>query len=297
MLSAGAEGQPRVERKGPVMAKILVGIDGSQGSRAALRWAAGLGAALGLGLRALWAWQYPADTVVQLGRAVLPDAQQMDQLVKERLGKLVAEEVGAEGGSVVLQVARGPAAPALLKAALDGVALVVVGSRGRGGFKGLLLGSVSRQVCEFAPCPVVVLRDGRHAYSSGLATILVGVDGSAGAARAVDWVTSVADTAGAQVVVAHALPSRAKQGPEPGAPGQHDLVQQWAQPLRDRGVPYRVALAEGDPRVALLEVADREDADLVVVGSRGRGPVTALVLGSVAASLAQHGQRPTAIVH
>ena len=88
-----------------------------------------------------------ADAVDDMGRT---DAQETVRRMLRQIGRDVA------GLQVEIEAVRGDAAPALLSAAGD-AALLVVGTRGRGGFKGLLLGSVSAKVTHHAPCPVVVV--------------------------------------------------------------------------------------------------------------------------------------------
>ncbi|MFO8075004.1 MAG: universal stress protein [Egibacteraceae bacterium] len=288
------------------MKSLLIGIDGSDGSRVALRWAAAVSDALMLRLRVLWVWEYPASAVVALGGVDLPDPDAADTAVAEQLKGILVEELGEEGARrVTAKVARGPAASTLLRAAETTPKMIVVGSRGLGGFKGLLLGSVGRQLAEHAPCPVTVVPRTTPVDPVSLETIVVGVDGSAHAARAMLCATDFAGRAGAEVVVAHAVDTV-----EPLDPGAHvpevdprpeldartELVEEWATPLRQLGVPYRVRVVEGDPRATLLEVAEEEGADAVVVGSRGRGPVRKLLLGSVAASVAQYSPVPVTIV-
>ena len=287
------------------MKSVLIGIDGSNDSRIALRWAAAVSNALMLRLRALWAWEYPADTVVNVGAMDLPEPEEADALVAEQLEALLAEELEDDAGRVTAKVARGPAAGAILRAAETTPKMIVVGSRGLGGFRGLLLGSVGRQVAEHAPCPVTIVPRTTPVDPVSLETIVVGVDGSRHAARAMLCATDFAGRVGAEVVVTHAVETlqpidpgahAPEVDPRPELDARTDLVEEWATPLRQLGVPYRVRVVEGDPRAALLEVAEEEEADGVVVGSRGRGPVRTLLLGSVAASVAQYSTTPVTIV-
>jgi nucleotide-binding universal stress UspA family protein len=70
---------------------VLVGIDGSEDSRAALRWAAAVAAALQLPLRAMWAWYYPTDAILTVGRIQLPEPHRADELVEGQLRHLLTE--------------------------------------------------------------------------------------------------------------------------------------------------------------------------------------------------------------
>jgi nucleotide-binding universal stress UspA family protein len=276
---------------------ILVGIDGSEGSRVALRWAAEVGVRLGLRVVALGAWQYPADTVVQVGRIKLADPAAVDQVVEHQTRAFVADTLGGAGAAVLVRAGRGPAAGVLLQAADGDVAMTVVGSRGLGGFKGLLLGSVSRQVCEHARHPVVVVPAATRVSPVRLATVAVGIDGSPGAARAVEWTTWLARTAAAEVVALHAMPANLGPGDDADRMRmRQSAVDRWCQPLRDAEVVYRVSMTAGDPRSTLLAVAEHEHTDLLVVGARGHGAVDRLLLGSVASSLTQLAHQPVAVV-
>jgi nucleotide-binding universal stress UspA family protein len=136
---------------------IVVGIDGSEGSLAALRWAADEARLRHARLEVVVSWQYPAlSTIPAFG--VLPPAEEMSEEAKRGLAALLHDEGLADDPSleVVEAVVQGPAGAALLDAAAD-ADLLVVGSRGHGGFTGLVLGSVSQQCVTHAPCPVVVV--------------------------------------------------------------------------------------------------------------------------------------------
>jgi nucleotide-binding universal stress UspA family protein len=150
------------------MSKIVVGIDGSDPAWAALRWALDEGRLRGVPVVALHAWEPPVVPLVpvaDLAPAVPPiDVAGLTgefAAAAETLVRRVVEEVaGSEPGVEVRPVAVEDAAPSALVAAAEPDDLLVVGSRGRGGFRGLLLGSVSQQVVGHARCPVVVHRRG-----------------------------------------------------------------------------------------------------------------------------------------
>lgn len=140
------------------MKRIVVGVDGSKTSRAALRWAIEEAESHGSSVEAVHAWHQD----VYIGGAYGFDASVIDPTIYRDAGERLLEAVvDAEDESglaspVRRMLANGPPALALLDAA-KGADLIVVGSRGRGGFGGLLLGSVSQQVVHHAPCPVVVI--------------------------------------------------------------------------------------------------------------------------------------------
>lgn len=139
------------------MGTIVVGIDGSEASLVALRWAADEARLRHARLEVVVSWQYPAlSTIPAFG--VLPPADEMSEEARQGLAALLREEGLADDPSleVVEAVVQGPAGAALIDAAAD-ADLLVVGSRGHGGFTGLVLGSVSQQCVTHAPCPVVVV--------------------------------------------------------------------------------------------------------------------------------------------
>lgn len=132
--------------------------------------------------------------------------------------------------------------------------------------------------------------------------VLVGVDGSSSARAALEWATRLAARAGAgaEVVVANVVEvDDAEVSPARYDELRHDaqtrLAGAWSQPLSDSDVTHRAVVLDGDPDV-LLDASVREDADLLVVGPRGRGGFAALHIGSLAHHLAHHARRPVAIV-
>lgn len=139
----------------PTPRRVVVGVDGSASSVAALRWAARVGGALGLGIDAVCSWQYPASFGMSGGLDGWDPTADARTTLEEALTTAFGHEHPAGLHSRVTQ---GQAAQVLL-AASRGAELLVVGSRGHGGFAGLLLGSVSTQCAAHAPCPVVVVRE------------------------------------------------------------------------------------------------------------------------------------------
>lgn len=138
-------------------APILVGVDGSDSSLDALRYAAKLSAALDLPLRAVTTWDYPAlvDLYTSVGwtpdkdAAVLLDAALLDVFAGDPPANLTAAVVAGPAPHILIEESRH-------------AEMLVLGSRGRGGFAGLLLGSVSATCATHAHCPVLVVRDQMH---------------------------------------------------------------------------------------------------------------------------------------
>lgn len=159
---------------------IAVGVDGSAGSRAALLWAADEARLRRTRLKAIHAWtlRYPAaagtDFVYghpyvggSLDAVVGPGRDNLYGAVDELLERLVADAVGACDDLQVERCAVEGAAARVLVQAVTNNDLLVVGSRGHGGFAGLLLGSVSQQCAHHAPCPVVIVHAERSARDPG----------------------------------------------------------------------------------------------------------------------------------
>jgi nucleotide-binding universal stress UspA family protein len=145
---------------------IVVGVDGSEASKEALRWAVGEARLRRAKVRALRAYEVPFVPPVLDPFGAVPavegvpgiDRELLRQASEEGLARVVSEVVPDPGGvEIELQVAEGHAAEVLVATSKD-AELLVVGSRGHGGFAGLLLGSVSQSSAQHAYCPVVIVR-------------------------------------------------------------------------------------------------------------------------------------------
>lgn len=140
------------------MTTIVVGVDGSEGSKLALRWACDEARRIdGAQVVAVATWTYPvvAASPWMGGYDVPMDlTEPTSDVVAQAIAEVVAE--GFPADRISSKVVCGPAASTLIEAGHD-ADLLVVGSRGLGGFTGLLLGSVSHQVAAHAPCPVIVV--------------------------------------------------------------------------------------------------------------------------------------------
>jgi nucleotide-binding universal stress UspA family protein len=140
------------------MNTIVVGVDGSSGSVAALRFAIEEAKTRGAEVRAVNAWHVPG-TAYGSGLAPAPvSVSDYEQIGRDALDSALAQVAASVDGVELTPVVRkGQAAEVLVTEAKD-AELLVVGSRGLGGFRGLLLGSVSQQCAHHAPCPLVVVR-------------------------------------------------------------------------------------------------------------------------------------------
>jgi nucleotide-binding universal stress UspA family protein len=138
--------------------RIVVGVDGSDSSKVALRWAIRQAKLTGGSVDAVTAWRYPAG----YGMAPVAESTDFESEAKNTLTEALNEVGGLEPDVIVRPVvAEGHAAEVLLHAA-KGAELLIVGSRGHGGFTSALVGSVSMSCVLHAHCPVLVMRDGHE---------------------------------------------------------------------------------------------------------------------------------------
>jgi nucleotide-binding universal stress UspA family protein len=138
-----------------------------------------------------------------------------------------------------------------------------------------------------------------------LRRLLVGVDGSDGSRRAVEWASLVARATGASVLAVHVLTYNQEFLRDLSLASlrtwrrelEHEFKTRWVEPLTQAEITFRTELVEGDaPAQCLLEVADREHADLVVVGAHGHGNLSERVLGGVTYRLSHRARQPVVVV-
>jgi nucleotide-binding universal stress UspA family protein len=288
------------------MAQIIVGMDESEGAAHALRWAVGEGAGRDWKIRAVLAWSYLDQH--QLEATGTFDPAYNEEVARKTLAAAVERAVGAEAAADVDQeVVCDLAARALIERSAD-ADLLVVGARGLGGFKSLLLGSVSNQCLHHATCPIAIVRSDIDPVRHVTERIVVGIDGSPTAQRALRWALDLAGTGHAEVEVVHAWQPVVLGGPF--APVMVD-TETWGDAAR-RTLDEALAAEDttdvhvtrnltcGGAANAILDAARGADgsdrADLVVVGSRGRGGFAGLLLGSVSHQVAHHAPCPVVVV-
>ena len=138
---------------GPMEGRIVVGVDGSDSSKQALRWAGAIAAATGCRIDAVMTWQ----VANMAGLAYVAPDIDLSKDTDKALTKTVDEVFGTERPADLQTIVRNGGAARVLVELSEGARMIVVGSRGHGGFKGLLLGSVSAAVAEHASCPVLVV--------------------------------------------------------------------------------------------------------------------------------------------
>jgi nucleotide-binding universal stress UspA family protein len=220
------------------------------------------------------------------------------------LDSTVSEIAETRDSAFVLErrVIQGPPAPTLLAEAAR-CDLVVVGTRGLGGFQSLLLGSVSHQLVNHAQCPVVVVpRPDEPVRTTGSQPIVVGVDGSENSLAALRWAGRRALATGSilrPILVwssgHQSSAPRAQQAAHTAARGAlHALDEVLAEARLPADITIERNAIEGD--VAATLIAEGRNSELLVVGARGRGGFAGMLLGSVANAVTHHPPCPVAVV-
>lgn len=277
--------------------QIVIGMDGSDASADALRWAVDEAEMHGATLTAVLVWSY-LDQHHADPDAPFDPRYGADQ-AREVLQGWVQAAASGDSSAVELSTVNDLPAPGLIDAS-DGADLIVVGARGRGGFEGLLLGSVSERVVEQATQPVAVVRTPRPVRGG---RIVVGIDGSTRARSALRWAAGEARARGASLDVVHAWQVQVLAG-SPWGPAVIDISD------IEGAAQETVSLALGDPALEGLDatahvvnggasraiIERSEGADLVVAGSRGLGRVGAALLGSVTRQLLHHAPCPVVVI-
>lgn len=281
---------------------IVVGIDGSECGDIALRWAVEEGTLRGWPVTAVLAWDYLAQPKVDPDAPFDPhyDAGKAAEFLDAHLQQVL----GDAAAGVATKVVNDKPAPALLDAGAD-ADLLVVGARGMGGFKGALLGSVSRTVLEHARVPLAVVRTPAEGAPEPAAPprIVVGTDGSPDALTAMRWAADEARARGGVLVVLHSFQLPLVGGYLDGAP-QFDPaeIEGYAARTLDDAVASLGAddltvepqLISGSSAAALIDAS--ADASLVVVGHRGLGRLAGFLLGSTSLRVTQHASCPVVVI-
>lgn len=202
--------------------------------------------------------------------------------------------------------------PAIARAAEErGAALIVLGTHGRRGIMGRLLGSVSEAVVRYATCPVILVRSDAVFDSQSLGHILLASDGSDSTLAAARALIPLAQALGARVTVAHVtwlglveqsglIPPEGLTDVPPGhllsVPGLHEALDHPAELLRRAGIPVHTHVRNARHTAEALEqIAADLGAGLIVAGSRRLGELAGRLLGSVAADLLAQARRPVMI--
>jgi len=265
-------------------AAVIVGVDASEGSLRAVRWAAQEAARRTTGLRLFHACVVdPGDKPGFLPEHVTRRTRNAAKIARSAAPGLAVEIDVRLGLAVDLLLAESVTAP-----------VIVLGSHD---LRGALAGSVALRVAAAAKCPVVFFRG--HADPRG--PVLVGVDSSPASAEALHFAADWAAARGVPLVVAHAA-RRRTPSIEPSFTDQRaedrrkleELVAGWARKHPRLEITTRV-VDDGEPSRALMGITP--GAQLIVVGSRGCGPLASALLGSTGNDLLARAACPVAVVH
>ncbi|WP_415953861.1 universal stress protein [Streptomyces sp. KLOTTS4A1] len=284
---------------------VVVGVDGSASSLAAVEVAAREARVRGAGLRVVHAFIWPA-LHVRLGPSPAGPPEGGLRNLADRLVAEAVERARAEAPEVEVShaVVTGEALT-VLEAQSRAAELVVVGSRGMGGFVGMLVGSTAVHLVAHGRCPVLVVRE----EPSPEGPIVLGVDGSAAGGPAVDFAFAEADLRKAPLVALHAwttwnapLPApKDSSMPYANPPGvlageEERLLSEALAGHQERypAVVVEHRVVHGGTRQALIEAS--RSAQLLVTGARGRGGFAGLLLGSVSQAVLHHAHCPVAVV-
>jgi nucleotide-binding universal stress UspA family protein len=307
----------------PLPTKILLATDGSEEATLAAQTAVELAAKIGSELHIVHVSprivpHYPG---YYMGPEVAEHAQQKEQehLDREaqRLLDTQVEQVRAAGGSMAQAHLRiGRFAEEIVALAEElGVELIVIGSRGRGGVRRAVMGSVSDSVVRHAHCSVLVVRKGKREEVVSIlpAKILLASDGSAEANLAAYTAVDLADKTNLElhIVYVQSIPLSVPLSIDPDSDeiaisGATEDIRQEAQWFLNAalkqvkaidGTIARAHLRIGDkPDQQIITVAEEIGAGLIVLGSRGMGGVRRALLGSVSDSVVRHAHCPVLVV-
>jgi nucleotide-binding universal stress UspA family protein len=277
-----------------------VGYDGSEPAEAALAWALDEADRNRLPVRLVYAFEWFGMATPMAPSVAWPDAEtrrQAEAMVVDAARQARDTHPDLDVTGVLVD---GPSAAVLTDQSRT-AALVVLGNRGHGGFANLLLGSTGVAVSAHARCPVVVVR-GETGPAIFRKPVLVGVDGSPGSALALRYAFHQATVRGGRLRVIRTWTppppewTPATYDPDSIAAAKRAEVEEMLAEGRQAfpEVEVTVDVFADRPGRALVEAS--RDAQLVVVGSRGRGGFRGLLLGSVSQQLLHHSACPVAVV-
>lgn len=287
---------------------IVAAVDGSEASETAVRWAANTATKRGTPLRLAASINAPQ---VFYSAALMP----ADELLYDTRGE--TEEALARARLIALEVspeltvedfiAEGNPIDMLLNMSGE-VTMIAMGSRGLGGLTSMIMGSVSAAVVSHAACPVVIVRhDTNVTEANKYGPVVVGVDGSEVSQKATEYAFAEADARGAELIAVHTwLDTNVRTTAvgfgtaqltwEQAKQDQDQMLADLLRPLQDTypGVKVTRTVARDRPVRALTDQA--EDAQLLVVGSHGRGGFRGMLLGSTSRALLDTAPCPMMVV-
>ena len=285
---------------------IIVGYDGSQASATAARWAATEADRRHTSLTIVGCYLVPP--VVDFGltgpAVIAEDSEAMRAATHTSVDTIVTELRAAHAALTITGMAVNGSPRHELPRHARHAGLLVVGTTGAGQAASWLLGSVAHVLARTSPCPIALVPAVAASQSRAGSTsprIVVGIDDSQGSNAALEWAIDEADLHRAELTVVHAWSY--PYGLDSPAATVRDVMRVDAACALDRAVDRANSrggarvdsrLIEGNAAESILEAA--EGADLIVVGSRGRGGLRSLLLGSVSSAVIHHTHCPTVVV-
>ena len=287
---------------------IVCAVDGSDASKTAAKWAANTAVKRGIPLRLVSSYSMPQFLYAE---GMVPPQELYEDLEAETLEKIEeAKKVAVDfvpDVDVSHQIEEGSPIDMLLDLS-EQCTMIVMGSRGLGGLSGMVMGSVSAAVVSHASCPVVVVREDNHVTEeTKYGPVVVGVDGSGVSQKAIENAFKEADARGAELIAVHTWMDMQVQA---SLAGLSAAQQQWQVVEEEQNALLGHRLAgwqERFPDVKVTKVVTRdrpvraladasEGAQLLVVGSHGRGGFKGMLLGSTSRALLQAAPCPMMVV-
>ncbi len=288
---------------GLVTRSIVVGVDDSAGSSAAIAWAASTAAAYGCPI--ILAHAYPDMSHPTTRGFTVPDDELRAEAMKILgLAETHLKELGAATGEPGKQVAAGRPVDVLSDIS-DGERMLVVGRRGRQGFLGALMGSSAFGVAEHSRVPVVVVPDGWDPASRAKGRVFLGLDGVTTGDAAVEFAFEFASQTGSGLTCVKVCPSidpyvpvqvYARENERWFGDERRAMAEQIAGCLQNYpDVDVESTVVGGQEVGTLLDLS--AEARLVVVGGKPHGRFSGALIGSVARGLLHHSECPVTVVH
>jgi len=267
---------------------VLVGLDGSAHSAATLGFAADMASALGTDAITL-------HCRTNRSGSPLVGVEDLDVAAPE--WSRVFQEHGVSNRMIVMT--GDPRHAMVDRAKSERAEMVVVGSRGSGGFRGLKLGGTADHVLHHVECPVAIVPGIGGRVEDGVA--VVGVDGTSANRVAAEWAIKVAEAAGEKVEAVFVHDPMADSYPHPMVDNWHYHGQEATEKMvneLDESTDVVIDLRDiaGHVVTALDAVANSNDAAYIVVGAKGRGSAGGRLLGRTALQLVHHAHRPVVVV-
>lgn len=285
---------------------VVVGVDGSAASTGAVAYAANTAATRGIPLVLVTTYTMPA---AMFAEGMIPPRPVYDELEKECLPIIERARASALKVAPDIEVSHAIVEGNPSQVLIDytrKAKLIVLGSRGLGGIRGMVLGSVSASVASHAFCPVVVTREDTDDLDR-TGPVVVGIDGSEVSAKATEWAFAEASARNTTLIAVHTWMDPQVQAAAAGiALTEEDWKQLEDQQLEtlserlagfsDRYPDVNVERFVTRDRAVRALVEKAQDAQIVVVGSHGRGGFTGMVLGSTSRALLQAAPCPVMVV-